>query len=154
MRRTIVWVPSALAVLAAPGLAFAQASPILPGYWDSTDTYSVLLAGSSHAKKCLTEAQVKAFVSAPQTSHYRCTYASREVADGAARFRGGSCYSHSGRKVLSDVSVDGHYAPESFQLHFRFNLQVSAGVGLPGVASIEAHRISAECPADPAAAPR
>ena len=128
----------------------SQGSPVLPGYWQSDETYSVLLAGSSHGKKCLTAEQVNAFIAAPQTSHYRCVYASREVGDGTARFRGGACYSHKGgRKVLSNVDVDGRYAPESFQLHFRFNLQVSAGVGLPGVAAIEAHRISAECPATP-----
>ena len=138
----------ALLTLAMPTLAMAQGAPVLPGYWESDESYSVLLSGATHARKCLTEAQVNAFINAPQTSHYNCTYTVREVADGTARFRGGACYTHKGRKVLSNVNVDGRYAPESFQLRFRFNLQVSAGVGLPGNAAIDAHRISAQCPAD------
>ena len=139
---------AAALLLAVPSLAHAQASPVLPGYWESSESYSILLAGSSRGRKCLTEAQVNDFITAPQTSHYRCAYASRQVGDGQARFRGGACYSHKGRKVLSDVQVDGRYAPESFHLAFQFHLVLSSGVGLPGSALIDAHRISAECPAD------
>ena len=124
---------------------------MLPGYWDSTET--VVILGTSHARKCLTAEKIRSFVAAPSNSHYRCTYASQKISAGQAAYRGGACYSRAGRKVLSNVSVDGRYAPESFHLAFRFNLMVSAGVGLPGTAMVDARRVSAACPADPASEP-
>ncbi len=125
------------------------AAPVLPGYWESTEKYSLaLLAGGSHARKCLTQAQVAQFVTSPQTSHYQCSYESRKVQGGQAAFRGGSCYTHKGRLVLSKVDVDGRYAPESFHLDFQFKFMVSATAGLPGSASIDAHRLADACPAD------
>ena len=131
-----------------PTAASAVGSPVLPGYWDSTETYSVILSGGGHDRKCLTSAQVMQFLAAPQTKHYQCNYASRSVEDGRIAFEGGSCYSHSGRLVLSRVAVDGRYAPESFRMQFRFHYMVSPTLGGPGTATIEAHRLSAECPAD------
>ena len=141
-----------LTALAAP--VVAHASPVLPGYWDSADTYSVLLSGGGHSRKCLTAEKIDSFVAAPSNSHYRCTYASQQISAGQASYRGGACFSKSGRKVLSDVSVDGRYQPEAFHLLFHFKLMVSAGggIGLPGSAEITARRISAECPAEGAAA--
>ncbi|WP_174300713.1 DUF3617 family protein [Caulobacter sp. S45] len=128
------------------------ASPVLPGYWESSEQYSLaLLSGASHARKCLTQAQVAQFVSSPQTSHYQCSYKSRKVEGGRADFRDGSCYSHRGRLVLSKVEVDGRYAPETFHLDFHFKFMVSPTAGLPGSASIDAHRLGAECPVEPTA---
>ena len=101
----------------------------------------------THERKCLTAEKIASFLAAPSNKHYQCTYASRTVEDGRATFRRGSCYSRSGRKVLSNVDVDGRYAPESFHLDFRFRLMVSAVVGMPANASIDAHRIAAQCPA-------
>ena len=138
----------ALAAVVVATAARAAESPVLPGFWDSKEAYSVLLSGGGHDRKCLTAAQVTQFLAAPQTKHYQCNYATRVVEDGRVTFRGGSCYSHSGRLVLSKVAVEGQYAPESFRLQFRFNYMVSSTLGVPGTANIEAHRISAECPAD------
>ena len=143
---------SAAAMLAAASRLEAKAqtaAPVLPGYWESTEKYSLaLLSGGSHVRKCLTEAQVAQFVTSPQTSHYQCSYQSRKVEGGQAAFRGGSCYTHKGRLVLSKVDVDGQYAPESFRLDFHFKFMVSATAGLPGSASIDAHRLADACPAD------
>ena len=149
MTRTL-GIPLLLGALATPGLA--RSAPVLPGYWDSTEHVSVLLPMGGHSKKCLTTDQINGFVAAPSNSHYHCTYASQQIAGGQAAYRGGACYSKSGRKVLSDVSVDGRYQPEAFHLAFRFKLLVSAGggVGLPGSAEIDAHRIGAECPVEAA----
>ena len=142
--------PCAPLLVALASTAHAHAAPVLPGYWDSAEDYSVLLSGGGHAKKCLTAEKIESFVAAPSNSHYHCTYASQEIAGGQAAYRGGACYTKSGRKVLSDVSVDGRYQPEAFHLSFRFKLMVSAGggIGLPGSAEIDAHRISPDCPPD------
>ncbi len=143
-----LWAMARLSVQAQP------AAPVLPGSWESVERYSLaLLSGGSHARKCLTQAQVAQFVISPQTSHYRCSYQSRKVEGGQATFRGGSCYSHKGRLVLSNVDVDGRYAPEFFHLDFRFKFMVSPTAGLPGSASIDAHRLGEACPADPPPSP-
>ncbi len=145
--RPLAWL-GAIALAMFPAAIEAAESPILPGFWDSKEAYSVLLSGGSHERKCLTAAQVAQFLAAPQTKHYQCSYGSRTVEDGRVAFQGGSCYSHSGRLVLSKVGVDGRYTPESFRLQFRFNYMVSPTLGVPGTATIEARRLSAECPID------
>ena len=151
MSLRIAFAAAALAVPALTVPALAHASPVLPGYWDAADTYSVLLSGGGHKKTCLTAEKIDSFVAAPSNSHYRCTYASQQIAAGQASYRGGACYSKAGRKVLSDVSVDGRYQPEAFHLMFHFKLMLSAGGGLalPGSAEITARRISADCPVAP-----
>ena len=139
----------ALAALSLPiATARAQDAPILPGYWESQESYSVLFSGGGHDRKCLTKPLIERFIKAPSLKRYDCTYATRSLQGGRAQFDGGACYSHKGRKVLSGVALRGTFAPESFHLEARFSLMVSAGVGLPGNASIDAHRISAECPVE------
>ncbi len=139
----------ALVGLTLPRLAAAQDAPILPGYWESSESYSVLFSGGGHDRKCLTKPLIQKFIAAPSLKRYDCTYASRSLQGGRAEFSGGACYSHKGRKVLSGVALRGTFSPESFHLDARFDLMVSAGVGLPGSASIDARRISAECPVEP-----
>ena len=143
-------VPAAPLLIALASVSRAHAAPVLPGYWDSTESYAVLIPGGGHSRKCLTAEKIESFVAAPSNSHYRCTYASQEIAGGEARYRGGACYTKSGRKVLSDVTVDGRYQPDAFHLAFHFKLLVSAGggIGLPGSAEIDAHRLGPNCPAD------
>lgn len=146
MRPTLVLAMGA--VLAAAGAARAQTSPILPGYWDSTERYSVLLSGGGHARKCLTAQEVADFIQAPHNSHYHCRYLSSAVGGGRARYRGGACYDKHERLTLSDVDVDGTYTPQAFHMDFRFGLHLSAGIALPGDAHIDAHRVATQCPAD------
>ena len=136
---------AALIALALPRIAAAQDAPILPGYWESSESYSVLFSGGGHDRKCLTKPLIEKFITAPSLKRYDCTYAGRSLQGGRAQFSGG-------RKVLSGVTLRGTFSPESFHLDARFDLMVSAGVGLPGSASIDAHRIAAECPAEPLAA--
>jgi hypothetical protein len=134
--------------------AHAQEAPILPGYWESQDSYSVLFSGGSHDRKCLTTAMIAKFIESPSLKRYACTYASHSLQNGQAHFDGGACYSKKGRKVLSDVALRGDFAPEHFHLDARFKLVVSAGggIGLPGTAQIDAHRLAPTCPVEASAA--
>ena len=143
LRRTLAAAPLLIAIAS---VGRAEAAPVLPGYWESAESYAVLIPGGGHSRKCLTAETIDKFVAAPSNSHYRCTYASQQISGGQAAYRGGACYAKSGRKVLSDVAVDGRYQPESFHLTFHFKLIVSAGggFGVPGSAEIDAHRIAAE----------
>ena len=132
----------------AASAAYAADQTIQPGLWDSTESYSVLISATNHDRHCLTAAQIQAFLSAPSTKHYRCTYQRRNIGRGEARFAGGACFSHAGRNVLSDVNVEGTYAPDRFHLDMRYRFMLNPKLGVPGTGVIDARRISADCPAD------
>ena len=125
--------------IAAPAVA---ATTILPGYWESRNHSELLITQDSTDRKCITPAQVETYLSGPANNHYTCTYDRRSVGDGAVHLAG-RCVDNNGLKM--DVAIAGTYTPESFhlkaQLRFKF-----ATLPIAGVASIDAHRLSAECP--------
>jgi hypothetical protein len=133
-----------LALVAAIPARAADTPPILPGYWESTDRLEVLIPTTKVTHKCLTADQVTQWLTAPATRHYSCTYDQRKVGDGRAYFHG-TCMDKRGRTLT--VAINGTYAPEHFHLAARFNYMLTAGVGIPGDAITDAHRLSAECPA-------
>jgi hypothetical protein len=132
-----------LAACCAPAAAGAAERTILPGYWESTDTVEVLFSSTKTSHKCLTADQVEQWLTAPATSHYACTYDQRHVGDGHASFHG-VCRDKKGRSLT--VAIKGEYAPEHFHLLAHFHYMLTAGIAIPGDATTDAHRISAECP--------
>ena len=128
----------------APVAAHAQ-STVLPGYWESNNSVSLLLSSKSTSRKCLTMEQVQQWLTNPETKHYTCVYDHKHIADGHATFHG-VCTDKKGRSAA--VSIDGTYAPEHFVLNAHMKYRLSAGVDIPVMATTDAHRISATCPAD------
>jgi hypothetical protein len=140
------------AVVAAPALAAAvllaapsSATPPQtdgqpqPGYWEYTT--SVLGVGDTE-RKCVRPSEISRFFGGLSTRHWRCTYPTREVGDGEARFEG-VCTDHKNRRV--NVRLHGPYQEDSFS--FRGGAQLARGTPyIP--ASITARRLSAQCPAD------
>jgi Protein of unknown function (DUF3617) len=135
-----------LTACSLPTAAGAIESTILPGYWESNDTVEVLFSSTKTSRKCLTADQVEQWLTAPATRHYSCTYDQRHVADGQASFHG-VCKDKKGRTLT--VAIKGQYEPEHFHLVAHFNYMLTAGIAIPGDATTDAHRISAECPAAP-----
>jgi len=133
---------AAIVVLAAAP-AMAQQT-ILPGYWESTSQANLLGRGEPKTeRRCITADKVSAFVSGLSTGHYTCTYSSKSVKGGVADFKG-QCVDKHGTRF--DVAMHGAYAPEAFHMDARLELP-----HLPmfsGTATTDAHRISADCPAD------
>ena len=131
---------------AAPVVAIAlpvlAETTILPGYWESKNHSELLVTQDSTDRKCITPAQVETYLSGPANNHYTCTYDHRAVGDGAVKLAG-HCVDNNGMKM--DVAIAGTYTTESFhlkaQLHTKF-----ATLPIAGSASIDAHRLSAECP--------
>ncbi|MHB8285828.1 MAG: DUF3617 domain-containing protein [Caulobacteraceae bacterium] len=128
----------------APLAAHAQTT-VLPGYWESNNSVSLLLSSKSTTRKCLTAEQVQQWVTNPETKHYTCVYDHKHIADGHATFHG-ICTDKKGRHAA--VSIEGTYAPEHFVLNAHMQFHMTAGVDLPVMATTDAHRISATCPAD------
>ena len=116
----------------------APAQPVLPGYWE----YTTSAVGSRDTEtKCVRPSEINRFFGGLSTNRWKCTYSTREVADGQARFQG-TCQDRKGRRV--NVRLNGTYQPESF----RFNGGAQLVRGTPYIpASITARRVAAQCPA-------
>ena len=93
-------------------------------------------------RKCVRPSEINRFFGGLSTRRWRCTYPTRVVGDGAARFEG-SCTDPKGRHV--NVRLNGTYEQTSFR--FRGGAQLLRGTPyIP--ATITARRISAQCPAN------
>jgi hypothetical protein len=133
-------------MLAAPAMAPAQTpaqtpaqSEVLPGYWEYTT--SALGQNETH-QKCVRPSEINRFFGGLSTNRWRCTYPTRVVGNGRARFEG-TCQDKKGRRI--QVRLNGTYEDTSFS--FRGGAQLLRGTPyIP--ASITARRISAQCPAN------
>ena len=146
-RLAVVSLPAlaGLVLLAAPAAApQAQTSeqPVLPGYWE----YTTNAVGNRDTEtKCVRASEINRFFGGLSTRHYQCTYPTRVVANGQARFEG-NCTSRSGRRVR--IRLNGTYRPESFEFRGGASIR-AAGLWSPYIpATITARRISAQCPAN------
>lgn len=133
-------------MLAAPASApNAQTTPaqpaqseVLPGYWEYTTS---VMGVRDTEQKCVRPSEINRFFGGLSTRKWRCTYPTREVGDGEARFAG-SCQDHKGRRI--NVRLNGSYEQEGF----RFNGGAQLARGTPYIpASITARRLAAQCPA-------
>ena len=120
----------------------AEDGPILPGYWESTSSSSFGPQGKTE-RKCITGRAINSYLTGPVNRHYSCHYDTRELRDGHAHMTG-ECVDSSG--IRGKVVIDGEYAPDAFKLNGRVQVSL-AGLNIPVTTSIDAHRLSAECPA-------
>jgi hypothetical protein len=148
--RTALYVAAALTLgFLAAGASSRHAGaaegdgPILPGYWESTSRDSFSNAAGKTERKCITARAINAYLTGPVNSHYSCRYDTRELHGGHAHMTG-ECVDSSG--IRGRVVIDGDYAPEAFRLVGRVQVSL-AGLNIPIDTSIDAHRLSAECPA-------
>jgi hypothetical protein len=141
--RLVLLAAATLAVMGATSLPARaiEDSPILPGFWESTSKVSFPLPSTKTDRKCITADQVIAFLSGPSNSHYTCKYDKTRFIDGQAEMEG-ECVDSG---VRARIRVNGAYTSTSFQLtsHLQANL---GGLQIPIEASIDAHRLSEECP--------
>ena len=128
-----------LAAPSSPSQAQAAATEVLPGYWEYTTS---AVGIRSTETKCVRPSEINRFFGGISTRRWRCTYPTRVVGGGTARFEG-TCTDPRGRRV--NVRLGGSYQQENFR--FTGGAQLARGTPyLP--ASITARRISAQCPAD------
>ena len=93
-------------------------------------------------QKCVRPSEINRFFGGLSTNKWRCTYPTRAVGNGNARFEG-TCQDRKGRRIA--VRLNGTYTETSFS--FRGGAQIVRGTPyIP--ASITARRISAQCPAN------
>ncbi len=146
MRRALSLIVATLAVTAASPAVRAAETTIQPGYWHSVNRSNFLVSKTTEDHKCLTAAEVNAFMTNLSNRHYKCDYPIRTVGGGHLKVRG-KCVDKHGTAV--DVDAVGEYGPDWFKIDARWSLD---GLPIGGTASTEAHRLSATCPA-PVASP-
>jgi len=115
--------------------------PILPGYWESTAKSS--FSSAKTERKCISSRAINAYLTGPMNNHYACRYDTRHLVNGEARMEG-ECVDNNGLK--SRINIEGTYGPEAFKLNGHMRI-VIGGLPIPVETSIDAHRISGECPA-------
>jgi hypothetical protein len=140
--RLVLLAASAVAGLAVSAMA-ADNGPILPGYWESTSKVSFPIPSSKTERKCISARAINAYLTGPSNPHYTCHYDKRTLDGGHAQMEG-QCVDNNG--LRSKIKIDGDYAAESFNLNGRLQI-VLGGLSIPVNTSIEAHRLSGDCPA-------
>ena len=103
------------------------------------------LVPADDGRRCLKAEEISEFIAFPGNRHYKCSYPTKEIADGRVTMQG-ACVDKKGRRA--PIRAKGTYTPESFRLNI--NLTTTNGIPLSGVMS--ARRIAAECPAGAPAA--
>lgn len=141
-RLALIVAPAALGLvmLAAPAGArqTPAAQPVLPGYWEYTTS---VLGNRDTEQRCVRPSEINRFFGGLSTRRWTCTYPTRQVGGGNARFEG-VCQDKKGRRV--NVRLNGTYQSESF----RFNGGAQLARGTPYIpATITARRLNAVCPA-------
>ena len=121
----------------------AAKTTILPGHWEYD--YKIGVIPVSSETKCLKPADAEQFSRGICTRRYRCDYTTNVVKDGKIQLKG--TWTDKKDRV-SPVSAEGVYAPESFKMDIH--IKTISGMNLAG--SMNAKRISAECPAEETAA--
>ncbi len=122
----------------APQAQSANQDTILPGYWEYTTS---ALGDRDTEQKCLRQSEINRFFNGLSTRKYTCTYPTRVVGGGNARFEG-TCEDKKGRRVR--VRLNGTYSAE----RFNFNGGVQVVRGTPYIpATLSARRLNAVCPA-------
>ncbi|MDB5468580.1 MAG: hypothetical protein JWR84_140 [Caulobacter sp.] len=135
-----------VALLAIPAVASSQATnTILPGYWEYRSKVSYGVSSSSVEKKCVEPKDIDKFFSGPSNRHYKCTYPTRNVANGKAEFQG-TCVDKRGR--TAQVTASGTYSPKHFTLNARIKTSI-IGVPITPTGSIDATWIGQTCPPKP-----
>lgn len=134
-----------LTVAAVAGPAAAQTA-ITPGYWETINQVVSPLPTRKVERRCIKPEDVAKFMLGPSNHIYRCTYPTREIADGRIRLRG-SCATKTGRPV--PVAGQGAYTSDTFRLDAYIETQIG-GLTIPVHARTVAKRLDDACPVEAA----
>ena len=131
-----------LALLLPASAARADAVP-LPGYWELSNTTTMVLSARTAERKCFTAADILKVLEGPSNRHYQCAYPTRVVGNGHIQL-GGTCVTKHGQ--VAEITAEGDYGPSAFRLRAKLRTRIG-GVLLTGAASTQARRLGDTCPA-------
>lgn len=143
--RTAMGLAASGAILATGfGASAAADGKPQPGYWEVTNTATLLFSSKKVERRCLVASEINKFMTGPSNRHYACTYPTRVVGDGKIRLKG-SCATKKGQVAL--ISAQGSYSPVTFKLNATLSTKIG-GLPLSGAAVTSARRLGDVCPAD------
>ena len=133
-------------VMAAAGGGAAQAADgkPQPGYWEVTNSATLLFTSKKVEQRCLVASEINKFMTGPSNRHYACTYPTRQVGGGHISLKG-SCTTKKGQ--VADISAKGTYSPTTFKLNAALSTKIG-GLPLSGTATTNARRLGDTCPAE------
>jgi hypothetical protein len=135
---------AALGMGLAGGVAQAADGKPQPGYWEVTNTATLLFTSKKVEHRCLVASEINKFMTGPSNRHYACTYPTRVVGDGRIRLAG-SCATKKGQ--VANITAQGTYSPATFKLNATLSTKIG-GIPLSGQATTNAKRLGDTCPAD------
>ena len=115
-----------------------------PGYWEVTNTATLVLSSKKVERRCLVASEINSFMTGPSNRHYACTYPTRSTGDGKIRLKG-SCTTKKGQVAL--ITANGTYSPTTFKLSAALSTKIG-GISLAGSAITDAKRLGDTCPVD------
>ncbi|MDP1630350.1 MAG: DUF3617 family protein [Caulobacter sp.] len=145
MKTTRILALLGLLALTAAAPAVAQETTIKPGWWESTNTASMIISKTERERRCITPADVDKILSGRINRHYTCTYPEKRVGEGKMYFKG-VCVDKRGRQV--NVTANGTYSPTAFELNADLSGKYG-GIPLAASMSTKAKRIGDTCLGDP-----
>lgn len=131
------------ALVPAVAASEVEGKPV-PGYWEVTNTTTVLISSKKTERRCLVASEINKFLTGPSNRHYACTYPSRSVGGGKIALKG-SCATKKGQ--VANVTAQGTYSPTTFRLNATLSTKIG-GIPLSGVNTTVAKRLGDTCPAD------
>ena len=135
-------IPLLAACAALAGPAAAQTA-ISPGYWELTNQVVSPLPSKKTERRCIKPADVAKFMQGPENHIYRCSYPTKEVANGRIRMRG-TCAS---KDRSFPARVEGEFTPDSMRVDAYATVKLGGlNVGVHGRST--AKRLGDACPAE------
>ncbi len=124
--------------------AAAAGSGVKPGYWETTSRVLSPIHSTDTERRCVTQDQVRKFMSCYINHHYDCTCAEDVVGDGRLTFKG-QCVEHKNGSIVGVTGV-GTYTDTTLSMSADATFKL-LGIPVTGKATIEARRLSDTCPA-------
>jgi hypothetical protein len=98
-------------------------------------------------RRCIRPHDVAKFMEGPSNHIYHCTYPTRVIRDGTIALKG-TCATRDGKPI--PVSGQGNFTSDTFHMEARVAAQFGP-MTVPVRAVTDAHRLGADCPAEPEA---
>ena len=121
-----------------------SAAGVKPGYWETTSKVLAPIHSTDTERRCVSQDQVRKFMSCYINHHYDCACIEDTVGEGKIMFKGQCVERKKGGKV--GVVGVGTYTDTTLSMSADATFKL-LGIPMSAKATIEAKRISDTCPA-------
>lgn len=133
----VLWIVSSATAAASGG-------GVKPGYWETTSRVLSPMHSIDTERRCVSQDQVRKFMSCYINHHYDCVCSEDVVGDGHVAFKGQCTERKNGSKV--GIAGAGTYTDTKLSMSADATFKL-LGIPVSGKATIEATRLADTCPA-------